>query len=145
MSQLSECWEIHRERKNNKKTHPHPSTHTHTHIYTHPPAYLSSPSATSSSIFCCILIANVPVELLHPDKTRRAEETSPVFRKKKGHPHIISIWRNCPSMWTAVGQGHTYTKHWPTSTVTLHHCGAVPQGLIRNIYACALIFNNLFT
>lgn len=109
----------------------------------HHPAYLSSLSTTSSSAFWCSFITNVTVNCC--TQTKQGEQRKPgngqAIFQKKGHPHIINRWRNCPSIWTAVGLGYTNTKHWPTSTVTLHHCEAGPQGLIRNIYVCVLISN----
>ncbi len=74
-----------------------------------PVFHFTKENFTTEGVFCCSLITNVPGELLHPDKTRRAEETiqQPVQFSEKGHLHIINIWRNGSSMWKAVGRGHT--------------------------------------
>lgn len=79
-----------------KKYPPHHNTHTHlaTPLLLLPlclPPPASQHKNFTTGLFCS-LITNVPRDLLHPDKTRRAGETIRqavwVEEKKKGPPHV---------------------------------------------------------
>lgn len=83
----------------------HPSTptqaHTHKHAHTQP---ISSSTCTMSP------------RCVHPYWTAALRQNTASHwnkrrqeRGKKGHAHRTNRWRNYPSMWSVLGQGHTRT------------------------------------
>lgn len=147
MGQLPECWEIHREIPPHHL--PQPSAHTHP-LPTSP----LSPHKGKPHYWRRILQPDhkcSPVNCYYPDKSRQAEETIqlPVRFWEKGQSkhmkkHMKKFSQHVKSSRARAHMSHTQSNDLHPQ-LTLHHCGALPQGLIRNIYACELIFNNLFT
>lgn len=117
--QLHHCWTWANCLNAGKYTGKYPPTTSHNlaHIHTHCPpllARLTKENLTTEGVFCSP-ITNVPrwtaTTQTNRDKQRKPSNCQSGFEKKVKVNTWRNIWKNSPSMWKAVGQGHTWAIH----------------------------------